>query len=777
MAVSPQRSLARAVALLEGPLPKKDPGLPGAMLLGLPRAAEAEPEAAEELCTALVREGGLDAAEALLSLRHERVGGDFGAWACQMARAALRERHLAESDDDGLAALAQALDQELRPVEEHEGSDLRTLLDDALTAFASEGARAAYGKAQGVLARVDATLRRLEAAPQATAAGRREAFLALRELDGALLERSILADLLMLGARGESTNVTAPLSGYFARLTEWLLAQERAPVTTRAPLTHRTLRIHRLRTLLHTVDADGSFGDPRAPELRDRRLRALDVLLGRVAGDVPSPLSRVITAAAARAGDAALREEIGELSDIFLSVLRRVGSIESLLTIAEASMVPDVESVFRAYAALLERTEHAARTTGTRARASLDALAALVRSFPAATSPRVDALHGALLAYQSAIEHLMAARSLAAVSGEHDGGGSRVLELERAVRLLERLAVGSRRRLGEAVADASGVAGPTLRVVDIAVERAYRGDREPLGEAIAAALDALHEDLPGAIAEVAATALVRMMSLPAEGRPERRSATASRPRPRKRRPCPRGCRRAAPWAASRAARARLGRGRLRVRRAARGGEEERGRAALRAEGARVHRGGRAHPQRGGSSSPLPRGGGGAARHPRARQPREARHLRRGREAQAHPRHGAGGGPDARARHRDRRPRRLAHLRAARRNRGRARGDARGGRRAPRPQAVERDPARRRRADRPPRHSGARRLRARGAAPQAGVRDGELRRAGDLGAWSRRATSRARRPPTSTPSAAWPSSSSPAASSCGPGARWASSPRT
>lgn len=519
VAVSPQRSLARAVALLEGPLPKKDPGLPGAMLLGLPRAAEAEPEAAEELCTALVREGGLDAAEALLSLRHERVGGDFGAWACQMARAALRERHLAESDDDGLAALAQALDRELRPVEEQEGSDLRTLLDEALAAFASEGARAAYGKAQGVLARVDATLRRLEAAPQSTAAGRREAFLALRELDGALLERSILADLLMLGARGESTNVTAPLSGYFARLTEWLLAQERAPVTTRAPVTHRTLRIHRLRTLLHTVDADGSFGDPRAPELRARRLRALDVLLGRVAGDAPSPLSRVITAAAARAGDAALREEIGELSDVFLSVVRRVESVDSLLTMAEASMVPDVESVFRAYAAVLQRTEQAARSTGTRARASLDALAALVRSFPAATSPRVDALHGALLAYQGAIEHLMAARSLAAVSGEADGGGSRVLELERAVRLLERLAIGSRRRLGEAVPDASGVAGPALRVVDIAVERAYRGDREPLGEAIAAALGALHEDLPGAIAEVAATALVRMMSLPAEGRP------------------------------------------------------------------------------------------------------------------------------------------------------------------------------------------------------------------------------------------------------------------
>src|SRR5690606_31976718 len=126
--------------------------------LGLPRAAEVEPEAAEELCTALVREGGIDAAEALLSLRHERVGGDFGAWACQMARAKLRELGLADSDDDGLAALALALDDELRPPEERSGSDLRTLLDDALTAFAVDGARAAYASAQAVLARVEETL-------------------------------------------------------------------------------------------------------------------------------------------------------------------------------------------------------------------------------------------------------------------------------------------------------------------------------------------------------------------------------------------------------------------------------------------------------------------------------------------------------------------------------------------------------------------------------------------------------------------------------------------
>lgn len=543
IAVAPQKSLTRGLALLDSEINKKDPGIASAMLLGLPRAAEAEPEAAEELCTALVRAGGVDAAEALLSLRQERVGGDFGAWACQMARAKLRERGIAQSDDDGLAALASALDEDLRPAEERERPSLRMHLEDALAAFAEHDARAAFTKAQGVLTAIDQVLRRLEVAPQTTREGRREAFLALRELDGALLETSRLGDLLMLGARGEQSAVTAPLSACFARLTEWLLRHERAPIADGDPIAHRTLRLHRLRTLLHAVDADGSFAEGRSPELRDRRVRTFHVLLRRVGADARSPLTRVVTAAAARASDALLREEIAEVSDVFLHIARNVDARERLETIAEASMVPEMESIFTAYSGLVSEPvdgsmdeppddatglnatglDATGRGTGVRrradgrsARASLEALKALVRSFPGATSPRVDALHAALLGYLRAIEHVLASRSLTELGGELESAGSKLAELERATRLLVRLIVGARRRLGEAPDDLRGVAGSALRVVDLAVERAYRGEREPLGEAIAAAIDALHEDLPGPIADVAATALVRVLRLPAE---------------------------------------------------------------------------------------------------------------------------------------------------------------------------------------------------------------------------------------------------------------------
>ncbi|MGE0792108.1 MAG: protein kinase [Sandaracinaceae bacterium] len=512
LAVAPQKALTRALALLEGPIFERDKGLPGAMLLGLPRAAEAEPEAAEELCTALVRAGGIDAAEALLSLRQERVGGEFGAWACQMARAKLRERGLMDAPDDGVSALAATLDEELKPEEERLAApSLRMYLEGALAAFNEDGARTAYGRAFGVLHQVDATLRRLEGAALETSAGRRESYHALRELDSVLLETSTLSDLLTLGSRADEEG-PSPLEGFFARLSDWLLAQEAEPIKEPDPIHHRALRLHRLRTLLHLADADGSFHGRPTDELVKRRLATVLTLLRRVRDDAPSVLKRIVTASSARACDALLREEIGEISDVFLNAVRHVETHDGLVTMAEASMVPEMEAVFLAYANLVARTETSVRTTATRGRASLDALRALIRSFPAALSPRVDALHGALFAFGRAIEGVMASRSLGELCGEADGV-SRVGELERATRLLARLVVGARRRLGDPPDDLLGVAGPALRLLDLAVERAYGGDREAMGEALATVLGALHEDLPTHLAEVAAQALVRATRL------------------------------------------------------------------------------------------------------------------------------------------------------------------------------------------------------------------------------------------------------------------------
>ena len=98
----------------------------------------------------------------------------------------------------------------------------------------------------------------------------------------------------MLGARGDEGPKSKPLPGLvrlgeiFERLQGWLLLREREPVKPGDAVEHRTLRIRRLRALLHVVDADAGFGEERGLDLRDRRLRALRVLLARSRDDAPS---------------------------------------------------------------------------------------------------------------------------------------------------------------------------------------------------------------------------------------------------------------------------------------------------------------------------------------------------------------------------------------------------------------------------------------------------------------------------------------------------------
>ncbi|MGF1468961.1 MAG: protein kinase [Sandaracinaceae bacterium] len=518
IAGTPTDALARARALLDGPIAERDPGITGAMLLGLPRAAEVEPEAAEELCLALVERGHLGTFEALVALRQEEVGGrDFGQAAADRARALIRERALAEVEDDGAAATARAVEDDLRPLDERsETPSLRLQLRDALLAFATDGAHSAFDRAHRVLDEVEATVRALEGAdPGRSRADRQAATVALRELDWALLETSTLRDLLRLGSRSEADHADAPLDAHGDRIVHWLLLREERPVAEGEHIAHPSMRVQQLRTLLHAVDTD-AHGDRRQPELRRRHLDAFHVLLERVHLDAPSSLRRVVTAAAARAGDALLREEIGELSDLFLVVARRIGNPEALRTMAEASMVPEMVAAYDAYGGLVDRGVHGPRTSGARARGVLDALRRLVRALPASASPRVYALQRAVLAYSVATERVIASRSLTELTGPGDGQRSALQQLEQAARALSRLVRGARRRLEDGAPGAVGVVGPALRLVDIAVEQASRGERRALQEALAGAVEALHEDLPGPLADPAGNALVRIAALPVQ---------------------------------------------------------------------------------------------------------------------------------------------------------------------------------------------------------------------------------------------------------------------
>lgn len=530
IALDPERASRRCAEILSGPLMERDRGIASAMVLGLARAAEAEPEAAEDLLSTLVRSGGLDAIESLIEIRAERVAGELGEWAARLALARLREDGIGRADgDDGRDALLRALDAELRPRDERASRQptLRERLEDAKLAFVEHDAKAAYEKGFEVLGAVEEALARLEHAKDAEREGRIESFLRLREIDLALLETSSLSDLLQLGERGAGT-ATRALDDVFERLGAYLRDREREPIAAGASVTHVTLRMRRLRTLLHLVDADGSHLEERTPELRERRLTTARFLLGRAEHDAPSALRRIVGASVARACDALLRDEIGELSDVLVAVARHLRNEHDLVTVAEATMVPEAAEAFRAYASIVERTERTARVTETRAISGLEALRQLVRYLPGAGSPRVEATRLALLSYAEALDRISEAGSLAEIAGEDDEAGSAIEALGEAASSLARLVAGARRRLGDPLEGEGATVAPALKVVDVAVIHAARaggdasavGDAETpfdlgsLADAIAGAIEALREDLPLHLAEIAANVLARIVALP-----------------------------------------------------------------------------------------------------------------------------------------------------------------------------------------------------------------------------------------------------------------------
>ncbi|MCS6799630.1 MAG: serine/threonine protein kinase [Myxococcota bacterium] len=530
IAVRPTVATRTVRALLDGELPQRDPGIVAAMVLGLPRAAEAEPEAVDEVLPLLVRRGGLEAIEALVELRRERIDTDVGAWSTELGRAELR-RMLEEGGarDDGKVALVEALIAELAPEDERDPTTLPERLGAALLTYATRGARAAYEQAGVVLELAEGTVNTLCLGRDTDTVGRRHALRALREIDHALLEKGTLGDLLLLGGDSEE-RTSRTLDALFERLTEWLCAREREPIAGRT-VHHLTYRMRRMRTLLHLVDADGSWGEERGGALRARRQRTARLLLRRVAEDSPSPLRRVVCAAAARACDALVREEVWELSDALFAAATHCRTASDIATFGEASMVPDVSAAVRAYGALHGVLTGAAPRSGQGARAALDGLVALAQQLPPGSPARVEALRSHLLQLVRSLENIAAAGSLREVAEGAQGAGTLLGPLEVAAQGLAELGFGTRRRCGEDVAREAPATGSAIRLLDYCIERALRSEDQEtrasfaavrgsgttdIADALEAVAETMRAELPPFVADVALCTLERLRELPVD---------------------------------------------------------------------------------------------------------------------------------------------------------------------------------------------------------------------------------------------------------------------
>ncbi len=513
IALDAELGLARCRELLEDEALRADPGLPATMIYGLARAAEAEPEAAEELLNQIVRIGGLEGAEALVELRRERVG-EIGTWAAAYARDKL-EQWLASHriDDDGRVALCEALVDELSAPDSR-SPQLREGLDAAIRAFGDRNAREAYTLARGVLERVLERVMELEHTTEAERVGRRIGFRAMRDIDSTLLETTALGDLLTIGHSGRDAQAAAaPLGDVFERLTSWLVRGEGRAITESGGVDHLTLRLRRMRTLLHVVDADGCYGDDTSGKRRERRVRVARVLLARTRNDAPSPLRRIVCAALARSLDALVRDEICELSDVLIAVADNVPSAHDQRAVAEASMIPELQRAITAYSELTRVTDGGI-ASGRRARVALDTLVQVAQSLPWASTLRVSALRQGLMSYARELESIAGTRSLPELAATEPRPLS---QLEGTVFALAQLTLGARRRLVEREHRSIPASGSAVSALEVTVEQLTLGHSTDLHASLDEVHATLELELPPGMAGVARVVLDRLRGMARDG--------------------------------------------------------------------------------------------------------------------------------------------------------------------------------------------------------------------------------------------------------------------
>ncbi len=523
VAVAPERGVELAQRALSQGLLDRDPGAAAAFLWGLPRAAEAEPEAAMELLDLVLARATGDIGEAAIDLRTELGESPVVEKASARALALFAGRPKG-SKDDGAEAIAREVSRDLEGAP-RDDEPVRAQIARALDAFASQGAKEAYGRAREVLSAAQGSVDALDAVSpeddgaegRAGSIARRTSLAVLRDLDTSLLENDVLAHLLMLGGGEAARGVDETFEGLRDRMAEWILAREGKPLDAAAGSpgrpSHPTLSMRRLRALLHL--ADGDIGDdesdsPRAARRRKRSIRIARALLGRVEKGPPSPVRRTIVAALARSLDAVVRAGVCDVIDAFLLVARHVVDAGELLTLAEAAMNPELVHIFQRYAVF-------AKAVSDEPEAALKAHDDLARDLALEASSRSEALRSVLVRLGSAIGAMMTAESLRALAPSGGSEPEVVSSLETALGSLAQLVLGARARLDPESAAAVPTVG--LRPLTVAVSRVLSGADASLGaQVLASALEEVLAGVPKAIANLVTGVVWQLTDLPKESR-------------------------------------------------------------------------------------------------------------------------------------------------------------------------------------------------------------------------------------------------------------------
>jgi eukaryotic-like serine/threonine-protein kinase len=546
--MDPDRAVARVIDLIRGPLLGRDPGIATAMVWGMGAAAEAEPEAAEEALDALVAASPISVAESLVELRADLLPPGattgFGERAAAACASALGASLSVEEPDEGLSALARVILADLTGANE---GGLRPAIGRALSAFADDGARAAFTAATEALGLAGETLGALvslDPSPAPVSGARRNmeqrtSVRLLREIDGNLFESNVLKHLLLLDRRPSDDSAAVPaLEELHDRLGTWLLAAESA---TPGGKTNHTQHTRQLRALLHLIDAeanDGAEDYERVQRVRKGWTTTSSVLLTRLARERGSPLRRAVAATVARAFDSLARDGAADPADILMYASVRSPDADDLDVLGEASVEPDVAELLRVYARFVRgaskvlAAERAAREGASRAIEPLSAdllapLEGFTADLPVGASPRIEVLRGTLEQILRGLTAVCAAGSLAQLAATSSTETAPLAGIDGALERLGQLVAGARRRCGdETVREVASVRLPSLHTTVLGMLGPAASQGGPMsarsfhaklvGPTLFAWIGSLAGAVPPAVADIVAAAIMRIVSLPPE---------------------------------------------------------------------------------------------------------------------------------------------------------------------------------------------------------------------------------------------------------------------
>ena len=545
IAVEPEQSLALALEVLKSPLMKRDPTIATAMLWGLGRAADAEPEAATKLLEALCAAAPLFVAEDLVELRGDLANPGAAAATCAAALAATLAAKPAEED---MIALMQRLLGDLKSLRPRGAADegatradllLRPSIERAVDAFVESGSREAFARARIALEKASEMADMLEAlhldehgVPE-SARSRSTAVILVRELDVTLFETGLLKNLLVLRTGPSDTDGSFPGADELdERLARWLLRSESVPLTAERVSAGVTAHQRKLRALLHLIDGEttGLEDDQeRRERVQDRWTATCRLLLTRLAQERATPLRRAVAATVARSLDALVRDGAADPSDALLYAAHRAPGTEDLTVLAQASMNPEVWRLLRAYVAFID-AELGRPFDDADTSPRIASLEGLTLELPQGGSQRVEALRAALLKLARALGAVKSATALRPLADPETSPLGGVAE---ALDRLGQLTASALRRCGGEDEPIAVYPSPTYPLA-AAVARALKDDDKSSGSTVAATLapllaasmERVFASVPRAIAGVVARIVPAIAKLPVDEPPATRSATA-----------------------------------------------------------------------------------------------------------------------------------------------------------------------------------------------------------------------------------------------------------